>query len=204
MTVEAKGPTLLEEGFDLGRAFPEHHCLHWSIVPTILVVKSLLMLRHAKSDWEADYGGEDRFRPLAPRGRRAANTIGRFLAATGQLPDRAAASPAVRARQTLELARTAGEWPCEAETWEELSRGPDDVLAAVGRAGGETATLLIVGHEPTWSILASRLTGGATFRLPTASLLRLDFDTDDWVGLEGKATIRWFVTPRLLNGRRNR
>ena len=44
------------------------------------------MLRHAKSDWQADYGEDDLIRPLAPRGRRAARTVGRFLAAGGQAP----------------------------------------------------------------------------------------------------------------------
>lgn len=161
-------------------------------------MKTLLMLRHAKSDWEAEYGGEDRLRPLAPRGRRSAEVVGRFLAATGQLPDRAAASPALRAQQTLDLARSAGDWPGDAETWDGLYGSADEVLGVLERGGGEAARLLVVGHEPAWSAVASRLAGGGRFRLPTAALLRLDFDTDDWAGLEGEGEIRWLVTPRLM------
>jgi len=160
------------------------------------------MLRHGKSDWQADYGGEDRLRPLAPRGRRAAETVGRFLTATGQVPDHTVASPALRAQQTLDLARLAGEWSAEVETWDALYGGPDEVLDALGRRGEEATTLLIVGHEPTWSTVASRLTNAARFGLPTASLLRLDFDTEDWAELEGNGRISWLVTPRLLEAAR--
>lgn len=156
------------------------------------------MLRHAKSDRQVDYGGDDRLRPLAGRGRRAAKTMGRFLSATGQVPDRAIASPALRAQQTLELARRSGEWSCAVETSDGLYGGPADVLGAVQRGGGEATTLLIVGHEPAWSAVASTLTNGARLSLPTASLLRLDFDSDDWTNLEGDGQIRWLVTPRLL------
>jgi len=165
-------------------------------------MKSLLMLRHGKSDWQADYGGEDRLRPLAPRGRRAAEAVGRFLTATGQVPDRAIASPAVRAQQTLDLAQVAGKWASPAETSEALYGGPDDVLGAVERRGQDATLLLIVGHEPAWSAVASRLTNGARFGLPTASLLRVDFDTDEWTDLEGHGRIGWLVTPRLLEAAR--
>ena len=54
---------------------------------------SLLVLRHGKSDWDADYG-VDADRPLAERGRRAARTIGRHLAEVGPEPTLALTSPA--------------------------------------------------------------------------------------------------------------
>lgn len=160
-------------------------------------MRSLIMFRHAKSDWGVD-DGEDRRRPLARRGERAARTIGRFLAAAEQVPERALVSPALRAQQTLELAIRAGRWDCEVSTCEELYGGVDDVLHAIQRRGTDANLLMIVGHEPTWSATASRLANGAQFRLPTASVLRLDFDVDDWAALRGQGQIQWLVTPRLL------
>jgi phosphohistidine phosphatase len=156
------------------------------------------MLRHAKSAWQVDYGGEDRLRPLARRGRRAAKAAGRFLSSTGQVPDRALASPAVRAQETLDLASQAGRWDCAIEACEGLYGGPDEVLEAVRRHGRGAGLLMIVGHEPAWSAVASRLADGARFQLPTASLLRLDFDIEEWADLEGEGQIQWLVTPRLL------
>ena len=162
------------------------------------VMRSLLMFRHAKSDWQVDVDGEDDRRPLARRGKRAAETMGRFLAVTGEVPDRVLVSVAARAQETLELAVRAGRWDCSAVTCEELYAGVDDVLEAIRRHGADATLLMIIGHEPTWSALASRLAGGGSFRLPTASVLRLDFDLDEWAALEGGGRVQWLVTPRLL------
>ena len=73
-------------------------------------MRQLLVLRHGKSDWDADYRG-DHERPLASRGRRAAAAVGRFLAAAGPMPDRVLSSSAVRALSTVRLAAEAGRWP---------------------------------------------------------------------------------------------
>ncbi len=164
----------------------------------ILLMVSLLMLRHAKSDWQAEYGPDDLRRPLAKRGMRAARTIGRFLAETGQVPDRTLVSPALRAKQTVDLAVSAGNWECPVSVCDELYREVDDVLGAIRGRGGDSKLLMIVGHQPTWSLTASKLANGAQFCLPTASLLRLDFDEDNWTAVRGNGRIRWLVSPRLL------
>src|ERR1035441_9922401 len=70
---------------------------------------SLIVFRHSKSDWSADYGGPDLERPLAKRGRKAARAAGRFLAAT-EVPDSVICSPAPRATATLALASEARDW----------------------------------------------------------------------------------------------
>ena len=70
---------------------------------------ALIVFRHSKSDWSADYGGSDLERPLAKRGRKAARAAGRFLAAT-EVPDSVICSPALRARATLDLASEARDW----------------------------------------------------------------------------------------------
>ena len=62
---------------------------------------TLVVIRHAKSDWDVD--AADRDRPLAKRGRRQAPPTGRWLAAQDLALDLAVVSPAARARQTWEL-----------------------------------------------------------------------------------------------------
>src|SRR5438874_4156978 len=52
-------------------------------------VPALVLLRHAKSDWDADYGGDDRHRPLSKRGVGAARTMGRLLSSSGNVPTEA-------------------------------------------------------------------------------------------------------------------
>jgi phosphohistidine phosphatase len=64
--------------------------------------RELLLLRHAKSDWET--GALDDFdRPLAKRGRKEAPGVGEWLLREGLVPDLVISSPAERAKETASL-----------------------------------------------------------------------------------------------------
>ena len=65
-------------------------------------MKSVLILRHAKSEW-GNPGQADFDRPLAKRGLEDAPRMGQVLARFNYVPDRILSSPAQRARQTAEL-----------------------------------------------------------------------------------------------------
>ena len=78
-------------------------------------MKTLLFLRHGKSDQDTDYG-HDHERPLKKRGRKAARTMGRFLTKTDQAPDSVIVSASVRAQETLVMALDAGGWACPVRT----------------------------------------------------------------------------------------
>lgn len=160
---------------------------------------ALLLLRHAKSDWDAD-DGDDRLRPLAPRGRKASATIGKFIARAEQVPDSAIVSPAARAEETLRRAMEAGGWDCRVRSAEALySGGVSGLLSEIRAEPAETDVLLAVGHEPTWSEAAAVLIGGGNLRLPTGALVRIDFGDDGWDAVgPGTGMLAWSVVPRLL------
>lgn len=162
----------------------------------------LMLLRHGKSDWRADYGRDDRARPLAGRGRKAARTIGRFLPRAGQIPDAAITSPALRAEETLRLAMAAGGWTCPVRSSEALyDGGVRGLLAEVQREPTATSLLLAVGHEPTWSEAIALLIGGGRVRLPTGAVARIDLEVDRWEEIgPGTGVLVWSVVPRLLTG----
>jgi phosphohistidine phosphatase len=161
---------------------------------------ALILLRHGKSDWDADNGGEDRARPLARRGRKGAQRMGRFMAHAGQVPDAAITSPAVRAADTLRLAMEGGGWTCPVRTATSLyGGGVSGLLAEVCQEPSATGVLLAVGHEPTWSAALAALVGGGEVRFPTAALARIDFDVDRWDQVApGTGVLAWLVVPRLL------
>lgn len=119
---------------------------------------TLLLMRHGKSDWDADYG-RDHDRPLNARGVRSARIMGRLLTHESLVPDLVLSSTATRASSTAHLARDAGGWACpirlEAGFY---GGGPDAVLDAVATVDGADR-LLVVGHQPTWGVVAGRLTG---------------------------------------------
>ncbi|MCP4248639.1 MAG: histidine phosphatase family protein [bacterium] len=161
-------------------------------------MKRLLLLRHAKSDWESD-APSDHERPLAARGQKAARAIGRFVALAEVVPDYAITSTAVRARTTLELAMEAGGWTCPVNQTEYLYHaGVADVLAVVGESPDTDATVMIVGHQPTWGAVVESLTGAAT-RMATGTLVGIDLRMDSWSWIRpGMGELAFIVPPRLL------
>jgi phosphohistidine phosphatase len=162
-------------------------------------MKSVILLRHAKSDWEADYES-DHDRPLNKRGRKAAAMMGHYLGSLGQLPDLVLSSTALRARETVSRAAEAGDWDCPVELTPELyEASPGSALELIRNRDDALGSLLLTGHEPTWSVLAGILVGGASLRMPTAAMARIDFSVESWGDVEpGNGTLIWQVTPKLL------
>ena len=161
---------------------------------------SLILFRHGKSDWQVDYGDDDLRRPLSKRGRHAARAMGRFLSGAGQVPAMALTSPALRARDTLELAMKAGSWSCEVALCPALYGDVTDVMGAIAEVSSAIRSLLLVGHQPTWSAAAQVLTGATGIVLPTAAMLRIDFQAERWHDIrKDTAQLIWLVPPRLLS-----
>jgi phosphohistidine phosphatase len=120
--------------------------------------RTLILLRHAKSDWS---GGEaDIDRPLAKRGRRQAPEAGGWLATNIDRIDLAVVSPARRARSTWELASAELAEPPATLVDDRMYAASDDELLAVVRGlPDHVETAVLVGHNPGIEELASRLTG---------------------------------------------
>lgn len=145
-------------------------------------MKTLLVMRHGKSDWNAEYGA-DHERPLNERGVRSARVMGRVLAAEGHMPDLVLTSTAVRARSTASLAKEAGNWGCEIVLDQNLyGSGVDAAVQAAASSGPVSDELMLVGHQPTWSNLVSVLTGDRV-EMKTATVAVIEFDIDRWESL---------------------
>lgn len=118
--------------------------------------KTLLLMRHAKSDWTGDYES-DHERPLNERGMRSARLMGRLLEGLDLVPDLVLTSTATRARETARLAAEAGSWGCPIiEEPAFYGASPGSVLRlASGMADADR--LMLVGHEPVWSSLVGEI-----------------------------------------------
>ncbi|GAB4527676.1 MAG: histidine phosphatase family protein [Anaerolineae bacterium] len=169
-------------------------------------MKTILILRHAKSDWGDQYR-TDFDRPLARRGLADAPRMGEVLALFECVPDRILSSPALRARQTAELVAEACGYR-KSIHWEDTFYGgtSQDLVAALQRLPEAIERPMLVGHNPTVEETVALLLGqeggpGADFpiRIPTAGLVCLDVDILDWIDLEpGDAILRWFLIPKLV------
>ena len=162
-------------------------------------MKTLILFRHAKSDWSADYG-VDHERPLNARGERAAARMGKYLAAVDEVPPLILTSTAVRARTTVELAAEAGGWTAEIRRAREFyGATPGSVIAVLREQADAVESILIAGHEPTWSELLGELVSGGEFRFPTAAMARVTLEVDRWMEVtSGCGVLAWHVTPKLL------
>ncbi|MEO0375187.1 MAG: histidine phosphatase family protein [Cyanobacteria bacterium P01_A01_bin.17] len=159
--------------------------------------KRLILFRHGKSDWSAVYK-KDYDRNLTKRGIEAAETMGRLLSHAP--PDLVITSSAVRAKQTVVLARQAGQWGCPVQVTDKLYEADTtQVQSVIHQVSDEIDTLLLAGHEPTWSVLTSQLIGGGQIRFPTGAMARIDFGIDAWHQVEnGQGILRWLLQPKFF------
>lgn len=142
-------------------------------------MKTLLILRHAKSSWKQP-ALDDHDRPLSPRGARDAPRMGTLLRRRGLTPDLIVSSTAVRARTTADRAadRSGYGGVVRIDRRLYLAR-PETVAAVAGGLGGGAGRLLVVGHNPGLEELVTRLTGADEI-LPTAALAQIRLPIDAW------------------------
>ena len=161
--------------------------------------RTVLLFRHGKSDWNASYGS-DHDRPLNTRGKRASRAMGNWLANTGPLPALILCSTAIRARSTCDFAREAGAWIASVQYERELYHaGPEVLLHYLQEVSDSIQTVMLVGHQPTWSITATLLSGHPIDHFPTASMARVDLSVDSWVHtMPGTGKLIWHQLPKRL------
>ena len=168
---------------------------------------SLLLLRHAKSDW-SNPGLGDFDRPLNKRGRRAAPLIGRYLREADLIPDLVLCSAARRAQETWELVAAELKQDVPVKTLRSLYlAAPSRLMASLLRVPDAPQRVLLIGHNPGMEHLAALLTGGGDpaarslmlEKFPTAALALLRLDGAAWDTLApGGAVLERFVRPRDL------
>ncbi len=163
-------------------------------------MKSLFVLRHAKSDWSSDRL-EDFERPLAARGRKDLPRLARVVGRLEMKPQLVLSSSAVRARETAAgLADLLGSG-VELRAEERLYlAGPATLSAVLGEQPDTCARIMTVGHNPGLEEWVEHLCG-AQVRLPTAGLALLELEIGRWAGVAaGCGRLQWLVVPRLLQG----
>ncbi|MFS0772925.1 SixA phosphatase family protein [Sphingomonas sp. 1P08PE] len=174
-------------------------------------MKTLTLLRHAKSGWD-DEVARDFDRPLNPKGKRAALTMGRHLRDGTVAFDHVVASPALRVVETLAAVAEGYGAPLDpawdraiylasAATLLDLVRDlPDSaghVLMAGHNPGIEELVLLLVADESGGD--APTLRDAVEAKYPTGSLAELTLPGRWAEAARGTATLTRFVRPRDLD-----
>lgn len=166
--------------------------------------RQLFVLRHAKSSWD-EPGLDDHERPLAPRGQKAVNVLREYLQSSGIEPALVLCSSSRRTRETLEGVQPGGEQLIEPELY---GADASSLIDRLRRVPDETASAMVIGHNPAMQVLVLRLaTGGGgeasllaevQRKFPTGALATLDVD-GTWSELRpGCARLSSFIRPKQL------
>ena len=149
-------------------------------------MKTLYVLRHAKSDW-GDESLRDFDRPLNPRGRKAAKAVGRAMRDRGIHPDLVIVSPAVRAKQTV--GRVLDGYGRDLPVHEDrriYEAATETLIEVITHAPDDAERLMLVGHNPGFQDLIvalaqdSGLRGEVATGFPTAALAEIRFPIESW------------------------
>ena len=151
---------------------------------------TLLLIRHAKSDW-GDPSLPDHERPLNARGRRDAPRMGLWIAQAGLAPREALCSDAVRTRETLDLMLP--EWPAPPQVAHRraLYHAPPEAMLAVLEEA-RAPRVALIGHNPGIGALAGLLARRAPDHprwddYPTAAVAVLAFEAASWDRIGAKS-----------------
>ncbi len=157
--------------------------------------RTLFLLRHAKPVWQTEIL-TDFERPLSDAGRTEAEAVGRLLLKEKINPDLIVSSPAVRARETIEIVRKKA-WlragvQYDATIYEASPARLHQVLLSIGPP---VSAALIVGHNPGMEALLRLLTRKHREFAP-ATLAKMTFEVATWNEVTaGSGKFEWLVEP---------
>ncbi|PIU60384.1 MAG: histidine phosphatase family protein [Armatimonadetes bacterium CG07_land_8_20_14_0_80_59_28] len=160
-------------------------------------VKTLMVLRHAKSSWNKPVADDQR--PLNKRGKAAATRMGEVIRERGLMPDLIITSTAKRARSTVKrLVESSGYRGESLESMCLYLEGVPQHLATIMAVDDAVDCLLVVGHNPDLESLVMELTGKHEV-MSTATLAVIDFVVDSWADIiRRRGRLRFILKPREL------
>ena len=144
-------------------------------------MKTLVIVRHAKSSWKDPYLS-DHQRPLAKRGMRDAPIMGARLAEMGPPVDRVISSSAVRALSTAEMVTQEMGLP-----WDEIQiedslyhATEEEMIDLINQQEDYLDGLMLFGHNPGMTYLVNDLSNLDLDNLPTCGVVVLQFEVESW------------------------
>lgn len=168
----------------------------YGVESRIVYMKTLYLLRHAKSSWNepalADFD-----RPLNDRGLRTAPLMGELMRQKGFIPDAILSSPAKRAKKTAKLVKSAANFGADINYDERIyEASPQSLRQVVSELKDTCDSALLVGHNPGMEGFTRYLTRRIE-PMPTAALAVIDLDVDSWTAInDGTGQLRNVFRPK--------
>ena len=142
-------------------------------------MKTIHLLRHAKSSWK-DLTIQDFDRPLNNRGKLSAKYMAEKLNKENFKPDHIFCSPAKRTKETYEYFNSVFHFNNKVEFIEKIYEANyPTLLSLINKTDDKLNSVLIIGDNPSRSILASELIEG-NINLVTCNIISIQFNVDNW------------------------
>lgn len=150
----------------------------------------LYFLRHGQANWE-QWERPDDERPLTKKGRKEVESVANALQELKVRPHEILTSPLPRAFETAQI--VSEKLDVELTTTSLLA--PGFGLHSLRQLLSDHADrdLMLVGHEPDFSLALAQLTGG-TVRMAKAGLARVDIEN----AADLRGELVWLIPPKVL------
>jgi phosphohistidine phosphatase len=163
-------------------------------------MKTLYIVRHAKSSWEHPHLS-DHDRPLLSKGKKRTKLIGQFLAQNKITIDKMVSSSAVRAYETAKIIAKSIGYPIN-----NIQIDPgvyhtdvDSLVNGLYGLSNDIQSVMYFGHNPTFTYFANEWLDEKIDWLPTSAVAGIVFDTENWEDLaSAKFETKIFITPSML------
>ena len=166
-------------------------------------MKSLYLLRHAKSSWSVPGLGDQR-RPLNKRGLHDAPMMGERFRDRGESLDHVVTSPALRARTTAELFAQHCGFAVDSIAIEEdlYFLGSGSVEAVIRQQDDRLQSLMLVFHNPDITQFVNSIDYDFHVdNVPTCGLIKLNCDIAQWRDWSrGNSAFDYFDFPKNDSG----
>lgn len=165
-------------------------------------MKTVCLIRHAKSGQKDDPTVEDFDRGLIERGLNDASWCGRRLNESAIEPQVLVSSPAKRALKTAQLVAKQISYPPEEIVTDRMiyDGNTQDILAVINKSDEKYERIALFGHNPSISSLLKYLSEREVEEMKTAAIACLQFDVNAWKEITGKkGKVTFFDAPPKKN-----
>lgn len=163
-------------------------------------MKSLFLIRHAKSSWKNSEEMDDLERPLNKRGERDAPFMAEILFKKNLIPDKIISSPANRALTTAVIFAKQLNYPVENIIIEEAiyESSIENLWQVIQKVGRENNSVFLFGHNPFLTEIVNEFEDVRIDNIPTSAIVKIEFDIIDWNDASIKTgRVKWMEYPKL-------
>ena len=161
-------------------------------------MKSVILIRHVKSDWSNLLTDFDR--PIREDRREDALQIAKKIAKKDAVPELIISSSAMRTLQTAKLFCSKWKYPFEKvlqkkSLYECLAK---NILAVINKVDDECDNIVIICHNPAITDFVNLYSDSSIDNVPTTGAVHIKFEVKHWKEIDGDGKLNWFLYPKGL------